>query len=139
MATALAALTKAMKNKLRGGPLCADRAYPDHAPAGVERPYIVFFFASGGEDNQRQSQDASFVFGVKCVAEDRDTSMQGAAWISEQLNDAGSQDDQAFPCGDGWTITTCTQDRAIHLVEMFAGASDIYHDGNQYQIVMEAN
>lgn len=138
MAIAYDALLMALKHKLEGQSLWQDRVYPDSAPAGVIRPYVVHFYVSGGERNERQKKDARFVITVKCVAETMGESMQGAALLESLLNDAGSQDDQAFTCGDGWEITTCTQDRLIHIKEMFAGAAEIYHDGHQYIVMMEA-
>lgn len=138
MAIAYDALLVALQNKLSGQSLWADRVYPDAAPAEVIRPYVVHFLVSGGERNERQKKDARFVITVKCVANTMTDSMQGAALIDSLLNDAGSQDDSAFTCGDGWEITTCTADRLVHLKEMFAGASPIYHDGHQYIVMMEA-
>lgn len=138
MAIAFEALLVALNNKLTGQSLWADRVYPDAAPAGVTRPYVVHFYVSGGERNERQKKDARFVLTVKCVANTMTESLQGAALIDSLLSDAGSQDDSAFTCGDGWEITTCTTDRMVHLTEMFAGADPIYHDGHQYIIMMEA-
>lgn len=132
------ALMLAVKHKLEGQSLWQDRVYPDQAPAKVQRPYVVGFYVSGGENKIRQKRAARFVITVKCVGNTQTDSMQGAALISSLLNDAGSQDDQSFICGDGWEITTCTQDRLVHLVEMFQGATPIYHDGHQFIVAMEA-
>jgi hypothetical protein len=137
MATALAALMKAMQGQLRGEPLWGSRVYADIAPAKVQRPYVIFFVVSGGEENRRQIGDARFVMTVKCVAEKQAEALHGADRLEARLNDAGSQDDKAFACGDGWVITTCTQDRLVHAVEMFGEAQPIYHDGHQYIVVME--
>ena len=135
--SALSAAYEMLHQQLSGD-VWGDRAYPDVVPAGVVRPYVVWFWVSGGEDNNRQIQDASFVFTVKCVANTMAESLAGAQRISELLNDHGTQDDSALPdVSPDWEITTVTQDRAVHLVE-YQDGEPIYHDGNQYLIVMEA-
>lgn len=63
---ALAALQIAVRAALlNASPLWAERVYADGAPAEVLRPYVIVLVASGGEDNVRRVQDASFVLGIK--------------------------------------------------------------------------
>jgi len=139
MEAALAGLYRALALYLPGDVLIADRVYPDEVPAGVVRPYWVFFFVSGGESNDVHRQDAEFVLTVKCVAETLAQSLDGAGRISNKLNDAGRQDGAAAPIPgtSEWDILTVTQERTVHIVEKFEKAQPIYHDGNQYRFVME--
>lgn len=136
--SALESLYRALPLALKGAGNWGDRVYPDLAPATVDRPYVVFFWAGGGEANWTRTNDANFVISVKCVANTMQDSMTGAGYIMAALNDKGTQDTRTcITNGADWTITTITADRAIHLVEAFAGANPVYHDGAQFRIIMQ--
>lgn len=135
--SALASLYAAVRRALLNDEEWANRVFPDVVPAEIARPYAVLFWVAGGEDNQTKRQDARITLTVKCVADNMGASMRGAGRISELFNDQGSQDGGNI-AGDGnWLITTITQGRIVHLVEMFEGAQPIYHDGHQFEFDME--
>ena len=134
------ALYEMLATNLRDAGVWGERVYADVVPAGVVRPYVVYFVVSGGEDNVRgDRRDASYVVTIKCVGERLVDSLQGARQLVERLDDHGVQDRSGVLIDPaGWTITTITADRAVHVVERFEGAIPIYHDGHQFIIVMEA-
>ena len=137
--TALAATYKALRTALTGGSESwATRAYPDIAPEGVARPYVVFGWAGGGEANEVRRQDASLIISVKVVADTMTASMAGAVRLSELLNDQGEQESNTITGGTFWEISTITQERAVHLVEQFGNAKPIYHDGHIFRFRLEA-
>lgn len=130
------AVYTALTNHLKNRSVWGDRVFADSAPARIVRPYVVFFVASGGDAHQTQKQDARMVLTVKCVADKLNESLQGADALTSALSDTGSQDDRPILC-EGWNITTITQDRIVHLKEMWEGATPIYHDGYQFIVTME--
>lgn len=136
----VAGLYEMLRSNLVDAGIWGSRVFADAAPAGVERPYCVYFVVSGGADNVRAGlRDASYVVTVKCVADDLGTSLQGAGQINAVLHDRGGGDRiQDLIQPDGWYVMTVTADRVVHLVERFEGAVPIYHDGQQFLVVMEA-
>lgn len=137
--TALAALYRAVKSRLsEGGELWDTRAYADIIPAKVVRPYVIFFVSGGGESNDLVDADASYQLTVKGVSDNLQTSLQIAARLAGLVNNQGTQDrpDTALDAGDEWEITTSTQGRTVHLVESFANAQPIYHDGHVFDFTM---
>jgi hypothetical protein len=138
--SALDALYQTLFAHLSGTPPCADRWYPDAVPArpGQERPYGVWIWTGGGEDNRRHRQDAIITLIVKCVATKMDEAMRGAQEISAKLNDHGAQDKHDdYPPNPEWVITTTTQQEIVYLVEAWEGAERLYHSGHQFEFVME--
>jgi len=136
------ALYEALRGTLDGAGVWGERCYADAAPAGVARPYVVWFVAGGGEANERVDRaDAAYTVTVKCVADTLAAALVGAEQVHEALNDTGAQDRRAglVQPANGWTISTVTAGRAVHLVERFEGAQAIYHDGYQFDVRMEAN
>ena len=134
-------LYEALRGTLDGAGVWGERCYADVAPAGVVRPYVVWFVAAGGERNVRGDRaDAAYTVTVKCVADTLAAAMVGAGQVHEVLNDAGAQDRRGGVVQPtGWTVLTVTADRAVHLVERVDGAQAIYHDGYQFLVTMEAN
>jgi len=135
------ALYEALRGTLDGAGVWGERCYADAAPAGVVRPYAVWFVAAGGERNVRGDRaDAGYTVTVKCVADTFAAAAAGAEQIADVLNDTGAQDRRlGMVQPSGWTISTVTADRAVHLVERVDGAQAIYHEGYQFLVVMEAN
>ena len=138
--TALESVYRALPVNLKGVGNWGDRVYPDQAPANVQRPYVIFFWAGGGEANWTRHNDADLIISVKCVANTMQESMTGAGLIAAALNDKGTQDSTSpLVNGADWTITTVTSDRVIHMVEAEANAVPIYHDGAQYRVILQKN
>lgn len=139
MEAALQALYRAIYARLsRPGALWGSRVYADLASANAQRPYVVFFWAGGGEANTRRHADAELLLTVKIISERQAEAFQGVGRLAELLNDAGVYD-SADPLDGGpdWVICTMTQERAVHLVELVDGAR-VYHEGFQLRVVMEA-
>lgn len=103
------------------------------------RPYLMMYYISGGEANAMRQSDAEFLMGIKGIADDMDTSMAMAARVSTLFNDKGTQDvtTGALNGGTDWEITTSTQERVIHMIEMFSNSQPIYHDGHTVRFVMQ--
>lgn len=110
-------------------------AYPDQAPAGVDRPYLIFFWMGGGRVKQLRGPVAEIVMGVKCVAEDMGESLHYAGVVAGALDDVELKGGLTAP---GWEIVNCTGAGMIHQVEAAADGAQLYHDGNQYRFRMEA-
>lgn len=130
------ALERAIFQRLTaGGEIWGQRVYPDVVPAGTVRPYVVFFWAGGGEVNDRWRPDANLVYGVKCVSTVKTEARTGAARIETLLNDA----ERHTPLAEGadWAILHATREGAIELVEMVDG-NPLYHSGNRYRFQLEA-
>lgn len=106
--------------------------------AGWTHPYVQMYQISGMEPNRVQEQDAEYEMGFKVVADDMEQALNGAARLSALLNDQGEQDlpTAALYGGSDWDICTSTQGRAIHLIEKFANAQNIYHEGHVFTFVM---
>ena len=138
--TALAAAYRAIRARLAGSGLSwAGRVYGDVIPASVELPVVTYFWQGGGEANFRRNQDAELVIIVKAVSYTQAEAFSMAAEIAALLNDKGHTDDadDHLTASGGWTILTCTQELAVHLVDMWAGAQPVFHEGHQYRLVME--
>jgi hypothetical protein len=124
-----------------------NRVFPDQAGAKAPRPYVLYNQVSGSELNLTHNQDPEYTIQVKCVAGGGEagqtmfTAMDGAAAISELLNDKGAQDRNdgtgLIVGDDDWEITTITQDIRVHLVDPFREAAPIYHEGHQFVIRMQ--
>lgn len=137
---ALAAAYRAVKARLSGGGEPWDgRVYGDVIPPGATWPAVSFFWSGGGEANRRRTQDAELVLTVKAISESQAEAFTAAERISVLLNDNGQTEVTSgyLNGGDDWYILTCTQEDAVHLVEMFAGAAPIYHEGARYRLIME--
>ena len=135
------ALYEALRGTLDGAGVWGERCYADMAPAGVERPYAVWFVAGGGEANVRGDRaDAAYTVTVKCVADALAAATVGASQIHSALNDRGAGDRRTglVQPADGWTISTVTAGRVVYLVEWFEGTQAIYHYGYQFDVRMEA-
>lgn len=140
MEAALQALYRTIYARLtRPGEVWGSKVYADLAPASVERPYVVYFWAGGGEANTRRHPDAELLLTVKIISERQVEAFQGGARLSALLNDAGVYDtDDPLDGGPDWIICTTSQERAVHLVELIDGAR-VYHEGFQLRVIMEAS
>lgn len=114
-----------------------ERVYPDRAPAGVERPYLVYFYGAGGELNGRQIEDAELVLIIKGVSSSMAQAFEMARRINTLFNDAGQYDSSTpLVTGSEWAILTTKRELLVHLVEQVDG-QQIYHAGAQYRLFME--
>lgn len=115
------------------------RAYPDLAPAGVERPYLLWFVAAGTEANERKSEDAELVLVIKGVSNNLAEAFAMAARIDALFNDQGQYDTSTpLDAGAAWSILTTKRELMVHLVETIDG-KQVYHAGAQFRVRMEAN
>lgn len=125
---------------VQASPLWEGRVQPQAvASAGLQRPYVLFFMASGGRAPSVPSRHKeTVVVSVKGVANEMATALAIEAEITALLHNSGTQDiDPRLPSHPEWDILTVSEDRAIDLHEKFAGAQDIYHAGHQYRLLME--
>lgn len=139
--TALAAAYRAIRARLAsGGEPWGASVFGDVIPASAVFPVVTFFWSGGGEANNRRTQDAELVFTVKAVSYAQDEAFGMAARLSALLNDAGQTDDANDHLNGGadWYILTCTQEEAVHMVDMWAGAQPVYHEGHRFRLYMEA-
>lgn len=116
--------------------------FSGQAPARQARPFIVIGFGAGGRAWKTRTKDAAITIDAVCVADDLLTALAGAAYISERLENSGSQDyganAGALVGGNWWEITTVTEGGKIAFDEQISGGSDvIYHRGAQYDNNME--
>lgn len=142
METAVAAAYRAIYTQLTSGTgLSGVSVYADIVPAGIDPPFVAFFWSGGGEVNRRRSQDAELVFTVKAVSYNQVDALDKAAAISSLLNDKGVQDTtegEALEAEPLWEILVSSQEDAVHFVEVWAGAQPVYHAGARFRLVMEA-
>jgi hypothetical protein len=135
---ALAALYDAVYDRLvgDGSEDWANRVHPDLAPSGTARPHVVYGFAAGGELNESVAQDAGIVLTVKALSLTLAEAFTLAGRISELLNDADKSRANALSGGAEWSISHCSQEQALHLVELVDGQW-VYHEGARYRFRME--
>lgn len=121
------------------GEIWGDRAYPDRAPSGTERPYLIYFHGAGGELNARKIEDAELVLIIKGVSSSMAEAFAMAARIDALFNDQG-QYDTSTPLDGGaeWSILTTKRELMVHLVEQVDG-QQVYHTGAQFRVRMEVN
>lgn len=139
--TALRNVYKALETRLSdSGEPWGSHAYMAQAHENAPYPYVVYFWAGGGEANRRRHQDAELVIIVKAVSDNAGEAFDCAARIAELLNDHGTQDNAADYVygGSEWEIMTVTQEETLHLHEQFANTKALTHAGARYRFVMEA-
>lgn len=133
-----AALYELLFNRLNNGPYTDERVYPYTAPAGVVRPYILFFIASDDQMRiTRGNAAADFTVTIKGVATSLVEAMGIAAWIASRLDYQGKQDGGDFPNHALWAVKTITKDRSVDIQEFVNQSEYVYHRGNQYNFMME--
>lgn len=124
------------------GAIWAGRAYADQVPVmqqnNIVRPYVVYAYAAGGDQNAIIQPDPNLVFTVKCVGDDLADALTGDEQIRIALDDHGAIDRVRDIVGDTvYIIKTITRERHIHYVENVKGAVQIYHAGAYYRLMME--
>lgn len=109
------------------------------ASAGLEKPCLLFFSASGGRENSVPTRNsARFSITVKVVTETLQQAVDGQAAISAALHNAGKQDvNPRLPSHAEWDVLTVTEDGEVWIEEAFEKTARIYHAGYQYDILME--
>lgn len=134
----LGALYRALQTRLNSsGDIWGTRVYAEVAPAGTERPYLVYAFAAGGEVNTRRKQLAEYVIMARAITETMAQGFTASARISALLNDADYSSSNALNGGADWYIVHVSQEQKIHRTELVDG-SWIYHSGYRFRIRMEA-
>jgi hypothetical protein len=112
--------------------------YADHAPIGVNRPYIVFYFVSGGNTREVVNNRQKIILTVKAVTDGLADGLTLSAQFDNLLADGGLFDGGVIVGDADWDICTITQTETVYLVEWDENAKPIYHSGFDYEIVMEA-
>lgn len=143
MAEELEALNMILYSHLnRASALWDERVYPTgRAPAGIDKPYLLFFWAGGGNDlvaGVGTRRNARLTLSIKGVALELAEALAIKAAVESLIDQSGTQDrNPQLPEHPEWIVTTATMDRAIYIEEAFEGAQWIYHAGNQYVFTME--
>lgn len=137
MSNATQAVFTAIQRRLLNKGVWQERIHAQVVPPQVVRPYAVYFVVGGGPTNQTRAKDALLTVTVKCVAEKLSDATQGAQEIAQLLHNHGAQDGDDLPTVTGWQITTVTQGRAVSQLDMFSGTVAIYHEGNQYEFMVQ--
>lgn len=144
MEAALTALYRAVFARLNADPAAHwTSAHADLVPAqpAASRPYVLFFWAGGGERNRHVEPDAEIVLTVKICSGDQAGALAGKARLSALLNDAGAYDarDATVPLegGSDWLIRTTTQERDVHQVYLVDG-QPVYEEGFQLRVMMSS-
>lgn len=136
--TAHAALFRAVNLRClnRGG--WQARIHNRRAPAGQQRPYLIFQWQGGGESNRHTVQDANIVLLVKAVANELAEALMLSGQLSELLNDAGYFDDanDFMDGGADWWIKTTSQEGIVEIDELVDG-EPVYHEGFFLRVQME--
>lgn len=136
--TAIAALYRAVKQTLTASPgeVWGGKVFPDLAPSGTEKPYVVYSWAGGGEINARRVQDAEIVLQIKIVTETLAQAFSGAGRISTLFNDADYSSAAALNAGSEWAVLNVKQETIVHMIETVDGRQ-IYHAGHRFRFRME--
>lgn len=139
--TALQVVYKAIAARLTtSGEIWGNRVRASVVKADTPYPYVVQFWAGGGQVHMTTGRDAELVIGVKCVSDKLADAMQGAARIATRLDEHGRQDDATdyLVSGTEWDILSITEEETLYLVEQDAPDTiPIYHVGAFYRFVME--
>lgn len=137
----IGAIYQVMNAHLKNGsPIWQGRVQPlAMASAGLEKPCLMFFHASGGRELSVPVRDsARFTLTVKIVAEAMQQAVDGQAAISTLLHNSGAQDvSPRLPTHVEWDVLTVTEGREVWIEEAFEKAKRIYHAGYQYDILLE--
>lgn len=114
-----------------GASIWGDRVYVYQAPFQAETPYLVFWIVAGGirTECRRDHYDADFW--IECVADDNDTSLDGADAIEAALH----RQKLSFPAGTGWTSIFVRNQGAGGPPENVEGRQ-IYRRGGMYRILV---
>ncbi|TXH45977.1 MAG: hypothetical protein E6Q97_30545 [Desulfurellales bacterium] len=132
------ALTRAVNQHCLNQGGWGSRIYNRRAPAGVQRPYMIFQWQGGGELNRNVVQDANIVLLVKAVANSLAEALMLSGQLSELLNDAGYFDNanSFLDGGADWWIKTTTQEGIVEIDELVDG-EPVYHEGFFLRVQME--
>jgi hypothetical protein len=130
-----------------GSRLWGNRVKPTEiAASGIEYPYISYFWAGGGREEQaawlRSARITMTIKGVCGFAENLSDpysialEMQGS--IADLLVDTGEQDfNPVFPTNAHWRFLTINQGRMIYQAIQLSDTVWSYHAGHQYEFLME--
>lgn len=114
--------------------------YPDLAPPKASRPYVVHFIVAGGNEVlSTGGGNPRYIMTIKAVADTLAEALLCSQRIRELMDNHGSQEPTALPLHDDWDVLTTTRGRTASVADMFSGAKPIYHEGDQYEFVMEEN
>ena len=137
---ALHVLRKVIYRQLVNETLWGAEVYPERAPAKASRPYVVYFHVAGGNEVVTTGGgNARYIMTIKAVADRLEEALLCSQRIRELMDNHGSQEPAALPLHDDWDVTTTTRGRTVSVPDMFAGALPLYHEGDQYEFVMEEN
>lgn len=117
------------------------RCYADFVPAGVRRPYCVYYRVAGGAARYNRPDVANvhqYQITVMCATEQPAQALDGANWIYRLHNSGtGNPGNVALQDYQGWRAINCVAmgDR-IHVIDN-VGSTQIYFDGYEFEITLQ--
>lgn len=137
---ALQACQKAIGNALDSGDeVWGTKVRVSFTRSDTPYPYLLYFWAGGGEANDIRADDAEFRMAVKVVSSKMAEAFAGKRRISDLLNNKGEQEVATgyLNGGTDWKILTCTEEETIYLAEKLTDTKAIYHVGAVFRIAMQ--
>lgn len=130
----LEAVYRAVRLKLiESAEMWGNRVHLGIAPAGTERPYVVYSLADGSEPNRVRRQDFEALLLVKVVGLNLSVALTGLQRVATLLNDSGDQDvTPGLNAGTQWRITTVTKGRDVQFSEHINGV-EVFHAGSNFR------
>jgi len=104
--------------------------YQDQAPPGTARPYVIFGWAGGGNENINPSELLNFVYSVKGVSDVLETASDIAARVKTVLHK------QSITVV-GYTNFWLNAEGELRLTEVAPDGDPIYHRGAFYRIRLD--
>ena len=104
--------------------------YQRQAPPGTDRPYCVFFFAGGGQENINPSDMSNFVYAVKGVGD----TLESAANVDARCKTVLHKQSITV---SGLTNYALDRENEVRLVEAAPDGNPIYHYGAYYRIRLD--
>jgi hypothetical protein len=132
---------KALSNRLRDpAESWGTRARVSGIKSNAGYPYVLYFWAGGGERQINGHRHAEYRVAVVCVSDKMSEAATGAGRISDLLREHGKLDDPAdYLIGSAdWNILTITEEDTIYLPEGTPDTITAYRWGAYYRIFMQA-
>lgn len=138
---ALQAAYEALANRLRGtGETWGSNARVSWLKSSTPYPYVLYFWAGGGERQINGYRHAEYRIAVVCISNKLNDATTGAARISDLLREKGKQTSPAdyLTGSSDWDILTVTEEDTIYLVENTPDTIKSYRVGAYYRFFMQA-
>ena len=138
---ALETAYKALANRLRTpGELWGTNARVSAVKSGTSYPYVLYFWAGGGEVQINGFRHANLRIAVLCISDKMSDAATGAGRISDLIREKGKQTSPAdyLNGSSDWDILTITEEELIYVAEGTPDTITAYRWGAYYRFVMQA-